>query len=61
MHFEVEQKFALANPAAVADRLAELGATDAQTVVQVDRYFNHPARDFAQTDEALRLRRVPLS
>src|SRR5262249_34999461 len=25
---------------------------------QLDRYFNHPSRDFAQTDEALRLRQV---
>src|SRR6266496_1172527 len=25
---------------------------------QLDHYFNHPSRDFAQTDEALRLRHV---
>ena len=25
---------------------------------QIDRYYAHPARDFAQTDEALRIRRV---
>ena len=25
-------------------------------LVQRDRYFNHPSRDFAQTDEALRIR-----
>jgi hypothetical protein len=35
-----------------------LGGRSADTVTQVDQYFNHPARDFAQTDEALRLRRV---
>jgi adenylate cyclase class 2 len=58
MHFEVEQKFALDNPAAVERKLAELGAIEMEAVEQVDRYFNHPARDFAQTDEALRLRRV---
>src|SRR5690242_3845002 len=58
MHFEVEQKFALDNPAAVEAKLVVLGAIELDTVEQVDRYFNHPARDFAQTDEALRLRRV---
>jgi adenylate cyclase class 2 len=58
MHFEVEQKFPLADVAAVLRRLDELGAKAAGTVEQVDQYFNHPARDFAQTDEALRLRSV---
>ena len=38
--------------------MIELGATIEPPVVQVDQYFAHPARDFAQTDEALRLRRV---
>lgn len=56
MHLEVEQKFPLADVAAVERRLAELGAQPTGTLEQVDRYFNHPARDFAQTDEALRLR-----
>lgn len=56
VHFEVEQKFPLADVAAVERRLAELGAQAGGTVEQVDRYFNHPVRDFAQTDEALRLR-----
>jgi adenylate cyclase, class 2 len=58
MHFEVEQKFPLEDVAAVERRLMELGAQAAGTVEQVDEYFNHPARDFAQTDEALRLRSV---
>ena len=56
MHLEVEQKFPLTDVAAVERRLAELGAQAGGTLEQVDRYFNHPARDFAQTDEALRLR-----
>jgi adenylate cyclase, class 2 len=38
--------------------LRELGARGGEVLEQVDRYFNHPARDFAKTDEALRLRRV---
>lgn len=58
MHFEVEQKFRIDDQTAVERRLQELGATAGETVEQVDRYFNHPARDFAKTDEALRLRQV---
>src|SRR3954462_7695005 len=58
MHFEVEQKFALDDSAAVEAKLAVLGAIEMEAVEQVDRYFNHPARDFGQTDEALRLRPV---
>ncbi|HEY2826884.1 MAG TPA: class IV adenylate cyclase [Pirellulales bacterium] len=58
MHFEVEQKFPLDDVAQVERRLKELGARPAESVGQVDLYFNHPARDFAQTDEALRLRSV---
>jgi adenylate cyclase, class 2 len=58
MHFEVEQKFPLDDVAEVERRLTELGARPAESVGQVDLYFNHPARDFAQTDEALRLRSV---
>jgi adenylate cyclase class 2 len=58
MHFEVEQKFPLADFTATAQRLHELGAVDGQVMTQVDAYFNHPARDFASTDEALRIRQV---
>jgi adenylate cyclase, class 2 len=58
MHFEVEQKFRIENSTALENRLRTLGAVETETVEQVDRYFNHPARDFAQTDEALRLRRI---
>jgi adenylate cyclase class 2 len=63
MHFEVEQKFPVEDAAALQRRLREVGAIQRATagqssIEQVDRYFNHPARDFAQTDEALRLRRV---
>lgn len=58
MKYEVEQKFRLPDPAGFQKRIAELGAHFGQSVVQVDRYFAHPARDFAQTDEALRIRSV---
>lgn len=56
--YEVELKFRVADPAEVERRLTDLGARFGPAVEQVDRYFAHPARDFATTDEALRLRRV---
>lgn len=58
MSLEVEQKFPVADLQVLAERLAKLGAKDEGQVTQVDQYFAHPARDFAQTDEALRLRRI---
>lgn len=56
MHYEVEQKFAIADVAGLLEKLANLGVTLGSPVAQCDHYFNHPARDFAKTDEALRLR-----
>jgi adenylate cyclase, class 2 len=58
MLIEVEQKFPVSDPAALERQLAALGAKQGETVVQVDDYFAHPQRDFAKSDEALRLRRV---
>jgi len=56
--YEVELKFRVIDPAAVESRLTALGARFSEPIAQVDRYFAHPARDFAMTDEALRLRSV---
>jgi adenylate cyclase, class 2 len=58
MHYEVEQKFPLVDPKSVQAQLTTLGATWHEPIRQVDSYFAHPARDFAKTDEALRIRRV---
>ncbi len=58
MPIEVEQKFAVHDRPALAQRLAALDPSATRTEVQVDTYFAHPSRDFARTDEALRLRRV---
>lgn len=55
--YEVEQKFPLADMAGLQTKLVELGATISEPQLEVDLYFAHPARDFAQTDEALRIRR----
>jgi len=56
--YEVEQKFPIADPAAVEAALIRLGAKPKEDISQVDRYFAHPSRDFAATDEALRIRTI---
>jgi adenylate cyclase class 2 len=57
MKYEVEQKFPVADMALLEARLAAIGAAILEPHSEVDLYFAHPARDFAQTDEALRIRR----
>lgn len=58
MTLEVELKFRVADRDALLRGLAALGVVPGAPVRQVDRYFNHPARDFAATDEAFRIRTV---
>jgi adenylate cyclase, class 2 len=58
MHLEVEQKFHVQQLAPLRAKLASLGTVFDPPIEQADTYFAHPARDFAATDEALRLRRV---
>jgi adenylate cyclase class 2 len=52
---EVEMKFPVQ---ALRARLDELGVRAGQVRLEEDQYFAAPDRDFARTDEALRLRRV---
>lgn len=56
--YEVELKFAVPDPAAVTARLAAWGAVEQAPQSQLDRYFNHPCRDFAESHEALRVRSI---
>jgi adenylate cyclase class 2 len=58
MTYEVERKYWLDDASGLIDRVGELGGTFGQPIAQADTYYAHPARDFAQTDEALRIRRV---
>ena len=44
--------------AAFREKLGSIGAAVAGEVEQADTYFAHPQRDYAATDEALRLRKV---
>ncbi len=57
MKYEVEMKFPVAVLGALESRLAEFGADAGRPQTEIDVYYAHPARDFAQTDEALRIRR----
>lgn len=58
MKFEVEQKHCVNDVAALEAQLVERGAIAGPVVKQEDCYFAHPVRDFAATDEALRIRTV---
>src|SRR5215470_17888149 len=55
---EIEQKYADADFADLERRLAAWGAGEPATLVEEDHYHNAPDRDFKQTGEAFRLRRV---
>jgi adenylate cyclase class 2 len=57
MAFEIEIKFRTDGHADVAQRVAGLGARPEPPFEQEDLYLAHPARDFAVTNEALRVRR----
>jgi adenylate cyclase class 2 len=54
---EIEMKFPVADFAPLRQRLADWGAVGEERE-DADHYFNAPDRDFARTDEALRLRRI---
>ena len=53
---EVEVKAKIDSFEEMEERLAEIGATKTKKEFQEDIYFNSPVVDFAQTDEALRIR-----
>ena len=58
MPYEVEMKFPVGNVQSLVAHLTKRGAVHVRTVEQTDAYFNHPSRDFAETDEAFRVRSV---
>jgi adenylate cyclase, class 2 len=55
---EIELKFPVKDFSAVQGQIAGLRAKESAPIQEADHYFNAPDRDFAQTDEALRLRRI---
>ncbi|HVT30000.1 MAG TPA: class IV adenylate cyclase [Lacipirellulaceae bacterium] len=58
MRYEVEQKHRVSDLATLISRLNERGASFVDPIEQSDKYFDHPCRDFAKTDEAVRIRTV---
>jgi adenylate cyclase class 2 len=55
---EVEMKFPVVDFRGVEGYLSRWQAAAESPRTDVDQYFNAPDRDFARTDEALRLRRI---
>lgn len=55
---EIEMKFAVPSFAAVESCLRRWQARADAPRIDSDRYFNAPDRDFARTDEALRIRTI---
>jgi len=53
---EVELKYRLDDPESLLASLVARGAQPGDPTVERDIYFNHPSRDFRETDEALRVR-----
>lgn len=57
-YWEVELKFHVDDTQRLESRLKELGFRQTATEQHEDLYLRHPCRDFKQTDEAFRIRRV---
>ena len=55
---EVEVKYRTEEWEPIRSRLVALGAVADPEREDTDHYFNAPDRDFARTDEAVRLRRI---
>lgn len=55
---EIEMKFPVPDFTDIAVHLETTKAAGGETLVEEDLYFRPPDRDFAQTDEAVRLRRT---
>jgi len=55
---EIEIKCYCENVENVKSLLGDIGAQFLETRTECDIYFNHPSRNFGETDEALRLRTV---
>lgn len=55
---EVEVKYCCDDWETIQAKLRQAGATLAESRRDTDHYFNAPDRDFARTDEAVRLRRI---
>ncbi len=55
---EIEQKYRWSDFTALEERLASWQAVPGEDFLEADHYFNAPDRDFVQTGEVFRMRRV---
>jgi len=53
---EYELKLKIDDPEDVRKKLSYLGASFQGAIIEIDHYYQHPCRDFSETDEALRVR-----
>lgn len=58
---EVEVKAKIKNFDLIKNQLDKIGVEKTHLEHQEDKYFNSPVRDFAKTDEALRIREVTIA
>lgn len=58
MNYEVERKYWIDDERPIVQFVAALNGSFGPPEFQADTYYAHPARDFAATDEALRIRRI---
>ena len=58
MGYEVEVKYRLVDRAQLERRPIERGARREPEISQEDIYLSHPSRDFAASNEAMRIRRI---
>ncbi len=56
LSLEIERKYRVADLNALRERILAAGGLFQRSEVQSDHYFMHPIRDFAVTDEVLRIR-----
>ncbi len=55
--YEVEMKFRVDSLEEFEQRIAVFGVTFDPPVEEIDQFYQHPSRNFAETDEGLRIRR----
>lgn len=55
---EIEIKSRCDNHDVIKEKIISLGGEFSRTIDEEDIYFNHPCRNFIDTDEALRIRRI---
>lgn len=55
---EIEQKFRVADAESLQQKILNAGAVPGATQRHRDTYYSHPCREFAETREALRIRRI---